>query len=97
MDRVVPGRRLRSVGLATALTAVLWAVLATNASAAGLPLTSLGCANPANHGLAGRVLGAVGVRVGGQLRCFGDAVAHGHGLGPQIMAGPTGYGPTQIQ
>ncbi len=97
MERVVPGRSLRSVGLAIALACVSCAVLTANASAAGLPLTSLACANPANHGLAGRVLGAVGARAGGQLRCFGDVVAHGRGLGPQIMAGPTGYGPTQIQ
>ena len=97
MERVVPGRRVRSAGLAAAVAAVLYAILATNASAAGLPLTTLGCANPANHGLVGRVLGAVKVQAGGQLRCFGDALAHGAGLGPQIMAGPTGYGPTQIQ
>ncbi len=73
------------------------AVAAANASAAGLPLTSLACAKPANHGLVGRVLGAVDVRAGGQLRCFATAVAHGIGLGPQIMSGPTGDGPTQIR
>jgi subtilase family serine protease len=57
----------------------------------------LGCANPANHGLAGQVLGAADTLVGGQLRCFSQAIAHGRGLGPQIMAGPTGLGPAQIK
>jgi subtilase family serine protease len=58
---------------------------------------SLGCANPANAGLTGKVLGAAHVTFGGALRCFGLAVAHGKALGPQIMAGPTGLGPSQIQ
>ena len=31
------------------------------------------------------------------MRCFSQAIAHGRGLGPQIMAGPTGLGPKQLQ
>ncbi|MGA2013761.1 MAG: S53 family peptidase [Solirubrobacteraceae bacterium] len=59
---------------------------------------SLGCANPSNTGLTGgRVLPASAPTDGGSLRCFGEAIAHGPGLGPQIMAGPTGLGPSQIQ
>jgi subtilase family serine protease len=61
------------------------------------PSVSLGCANPANAGLTGRVLGAAAARFGGSLRCFGLALAHGRNLGPQVMAGPTGLGPSQIQ
>jgi subtilase family serine protease len=59
-------------------------------------LVDLPCANPANHGLIGRVLAAVQPRAGGPLRCFGTAIAAAGG-GPQITSGPTGYGPTQIQ
>jgi subtilase family serine protease len=59
--------------------------------------TDLPCANPANHGLVGQVLGAAHVSVGGPVRCFSQAIAHGRSLGPQIMAGPTGLGPKQIQ
>ncbi|MHB8659688.1 MAG: S53 family peptidase [Solirubrobacteraceae bacterium] len=58
---------------------------------------SLGCANPANHGLLGRVLGAVRVDAGGQLACFGQAVRSGEGTGPALMSGPVGLGPSQIQ
>jgi subtilase family serine protease len=43
------------------------------------------------------VLGAVAVSAGGPLRCFAQAISNWQGLGPQIMAGPTGLGPTQIQ
>jgi subtilase family serine protease len=43
------------------------------------------------------VLGAVRTSVGGQLRCFAKAIASSRGLGPQIMTGPTGLGPKQIQ
>ncbi|MDQ6606283.1 MAG: S53 family peptidase [Actinomycetota bacterium] len=57
----------------------------------------LGCANPANHGLLGRVLSAARVNAGGPLRCFSQAVADRQGLGPKLMAGPTGLGPAQIQ
>ncbi len=60
-------------------------------------LASLPCANPANHGADGRVLGPARVLVGGALRCFGQVVAHAPGAGPQVMPGPVGYGPTQIR
>ena len=33
----------------------------------------------------------------GPLRCFSTAIASHQGAGPQIMAGPTGLGPKQIQ
>jgi subtilase family serine protease len=58
---------------------------------------NLPCANPANAGLVGRVLGAADTVVGGQLRCFGEALATTRGLGPRIMSGPTGLGPAQLQ
>lgn len=61
------------------------------------PSVSLGCANPANAGLTGRVLGPAAARFGDSLRCFGLALAHGRSLGPQIMPGPTGLGPSQIE
>jgi subtilase family serine protease len=71
------------------------------ASANALPRTGLhvdlGCANPANHGLVGRVLGAAQPLVGGKLRCFSQAIASDQGAGPLIMSGPTGLGPSQIQ
>ena len=57
----------------------------------------LACANPANHGLVDQVLGAAHVSVGGALRCFSQAIAHGRNAGQQIMSGPTGLGPSQIQ
>jgi subtilase family serine protease len=62
---------------------------------AGLPV-SFGCANPANHGLAGEVLAPAAAKVGGALRCFGEAIG-GSRTGPAIMSGPTGLGPSQIQ
>jgi subtilase family serine protease len=104
MARVIYGRHRRRAGLVIALACA--AVVATGASAnaaliPNAPVSGvhvdLGCANPANVGLVGKVLGAVNVRVGGALRCFSQAIAHGRGLGPQVMAGPTGLGPTQIQ
>ena len=58
---------------------------------------AFGCANPANHGRASGVLGAARVAVGGAVRCFSQAISHGRSEGPQIMAGPTGLGPSQIQ
>jgi subtilase family serine protease len=61
------------------------------------PAVSLGCSNPANNGLTGEVLGAAQAKVGGALRCFSEAVAHGSRRGPQLMPGPTGLGPAQIQ
>jgi subtilase family serine protease len=60
-------------------------------------LIDLPCANPANHGLVGRVLAAVQPRAGGALRCFATAIGYADGAGPLITSGPTGYGPTQIQ
>jgi subtilase family serine protease len=57
----------------------------------------LPCANPANHGLAGQILAAARPRAGGAVRCFAEAIAHGRSLGPQLMPGPTGLGPKQIQ
>jgi subtilase family serine protease len=61
------------------------------------PLVDLGCANPANAGLTGEVLSAAHVKFGGALRCFAQAVGHAGRVGPQIMSGPTGLGPSQIQ
>lgn len=61
------------------------------------PHVDLACANPANHGLTNRVLSAVQTAAGSQVRCFGEAVAHGRGQGPQLMPGPTGLSPRQIQ
>ena len=58
---------------------------------------AFGCANPANHGRSSGVLGAARVSVGGAVRCFSQALAHGRNEGPQVMAGPTGLGPSQIQ
>jgi subtilase family serine protease len=57
----------------------------------------LGCANPANIGRTGSVLAAVAGRAGGQLRCFAKAITAAGRKGPDIMSGPTGLGPTQIQ
>lgn len=57
----------------------------------------LGCANPANAGRPGSVLAAAEGRAGGQLSCFGRAIAKHGEAGPRIMPGPTGLGPTQIQ
>ncbi len=61
------------------------------------PLISLGCANPANHGRTGAVLGAVAPRHGGKLSCFAKAVGRSGRRGPQVMSGPTGLSPSQIQ
>jgi subtilase family serine protease len=58
---------------------------------------AFGCANPANHGRASGVLGAARVAIGGAVRCFSQAISHGRNEGPQVMAGPTGLGPSQIQ
>lgn len=58
----------------------------------------LACANPANHGLTNGLLGAAPVSVPNQVRCFAQAIGYERGsLGPKITAGPTGYGPAQIQ
>jgi subtilase family serine protease len=45
------------------------------------PTVSLGCASP----------------LSGAVQCFGRAIRPAKQVGPQIMAGPTGLGPTQIQ
>lgn len=93
----------RRVGLVVALCCLACAFGATSASAAPSRLLSgvhvpLACANPANQGPVGHVLGAARVLVGGQLRCFGQAIGFERGsLGPKVMAGPVGYGPAQIQ
>ena len=104
MEKRVRAPRCRRVTVVLTLALSAGALaLPTSASASGLrllgngSLVDLGCANPANHGLAGKVLSAVRVTVGGQLRCFSKAVAHGKGLGPQLMSGPVGLGPSQIQ
>jgi subtilase family serine protease len=43
------------------------------------------------------MLGAAHVTVGGTLRCFGDAIAPAGKAGPDVMRGPVGYGPSDIQ
>jgi subtilase family serine protease len=108
MEWFVGVRAGRKAGLAATLACLVLALGAAQASAlpglgrvlsspvAGLHV-DLGCANPANHGLVGRVLGAVRSTAGTSLRCFSQAIATGKGAGPQIMAGPTGLGPKQIQ
>jgi hypothetical protein len=92
---------MTALALALAVAARPAAALPRSLAAAAAPvrglLVSLPCANPANHGLAGRVLAAVEPRVGGALRCFAEAIASSDAAGPQIMSGPTGNGPTQIQ
>jgi subtilase family serine protease len=45
------------------------------------PSVSLGCANPLSGG----------------IQCFGQAIRPAKQDGPELMAGPTGLGPTQIQ
>ena len=61
------------------------------------PIVDLGCANPANAGTTGRVLAAAHVKFGGALQCFAKAIGTAGRAGPDIMAGPTGLGPSQIQ
>ena len=99
---LMAGRKLRLGVLATvALAAALFAAAAPAGARPRLPVAGphidLGCANPANHGLRRGVRGPARVQVGGALRCFGKTIAHHRGQGPQIMAGPTGLGPAQIQ
>jgi hypothetical protein len=60
------------------------------------PAVSLGCANPANHGLTGDVLAGAQAKAGGALRCLGQAIGSSR-TGPELMSGPTGLGPSQIQ
>jgi subtilase family serine protease len=108
MELPVDSCAVRRIGSAVALACVAFAFGPAQASAQPelglLPkLQLLGlhvdlpCSNPANHGLLGRVLGPVGVKAGGELRCFSEAVASQGGRGPQLMSGPVGLGPTQIQ
>jgi subtilase family serine protease len=61
------------------------------------PSVSLGCANPANHGRSGKVLAAAAPQAGGALQCLGQAIRPAGKAGPDVMAGPTGLGPSQIQ
>jgi len=58
---------------------------------------ALGCGNPLNRLNLGRLLPAAHLRDGQGVQCFAQALASESAQGPQIMAGPTGYGPTQIQ
>ena len=82
------------------------------ASAAATPLThavtprrplvaghvvDLGCANPANASIAGAVKPATQPAYGGQLRCFAEALSPNGRSGPEVMSGPTGLGPSDIQ
>jgi subtilase family serine protease len=99
-------RRAAVVALATVAGAA-FGVSAASArpglgAAARLPVTTghlvdLGCANPANIGLTGSVLKAAQPKVGTAARCFAQAVGPKGRSGPQVMAGPTGLGPSQIQ
>jgi subtilase family serine protease len=93
----------RRLGLAVAIAALALGVAASSAGAAGRisllrgPTVALGCANAANHGVLGRVLDAVQTRAARGLACLGRAVSSDGDRGPQLMAGPVGLGPTQIQ
>ncbi|MCW3063906.1 MAG: peptidase and in kexin sedolisin [Solirubrobacterales bacterium] len=97
-------RRHGSAG-AVVFAVLALAVSAAPAGAAGLslhlplhgPTAAFGCANPANHGLVGKVLGAVSTKVSSSLGCLGRAIRPASDPGPEVMAGPTGLGPTQIQ
>jgi subtilase family serine protease len=90
--------------LLAACTVVALAVLALVATQPGAGAASrlpqllsghgvdLGCANPANH-TADRLLPAAH---GQGITCFAKAVS-ANGLGPAVMKGPVGLGPSQIQ
>jgi subtilase family serine protease len=108
MESKVAARRARrsAVALSVALVCAGFAASAASAlpgvgHAPRLPVrgpsVTLGCANPANHTATGRVLGAVEPAFGGSLACLGQAIRPANQAGPQIMAGPTGLGPSQIQ
>ena len=60
------------------------------------PAVSLGCANPANHGRPARCWPPPNPKAGGALHCLGQAIGHSR-TGPELMSGPTGLGPSQIQ
>ena len=55
-----------------------------------------GCANPAGHE-ASRLLPAAQGSVGAGLTCFGRVLLGRGSLAPDIIPGPVGYGPRQIQ
>jgi subtilase family serine protease len=108
LQALTDGRARRAV-LAVALVCLSSVLLASRADALpGLGLLPKGpvvglhvplpCANPANSGLVGSLVGAARVLVGGPMRCFSEAIGYEQGgLGPKIMPGPTGLGPAQIQ
>src|ERR1700733_11491221 len=108
MEKMNAARLARKVAMVMAMAGVVSTLGVSTAGARPgigltprLPVTgslvNLACANPANAGLVGKVLGPAHVQFGGALRCFSEAVAAQSGRGPLIMAGPTGLGPTQIQ
>src|SRR4051812_36506068 len=87
--------------LVAAATLSLIAVVGTPSEAGGTPqlarllsgsLFDLGCANPANHAADSPQPAAH--RRG--ITCFAQAIS-ANGLGPAIMSGPVGLGPSQIQ
>jgi subtilase family serine protease len=92
----LPRRRLLAALSAFVLTTL--AVVATAPSAGATPRllsglgVDLGCANPANH--APNTL--LPANRGHGITCFAKAVS-ANGLGPAVMKGPVGLGPTQIQ
>ncbi len=108
MEKTVAARWAQRVA-AAALVAGVWAAfgVAGASAAPGVgaaprhpvsgPFVSLGCANPANHDRAGSVLGPAAPRLGGKLSCLAEAVGRAGQDGPQVMSGPTGLGPSQIQ
>ena len=57
----------------------------------------LGCANPASARATGALRPAARPTFGGALRCFARAAAPAGKAGPEVMAGPTGMTPAQIQ
>ena len=94
MDRVVAARAGRRAALASALVCAAFSLGTAQAQAlpslGGLlhaPVSGLhvdlGCANPANHGLVGRVLSAARTTAGGPLRCFSTAIAADQGARPE--------------
>jgi hypothetical protein len=88
MELLIAARRACRITLAVSLACLACAIGSARASALpgigqlvrgpvlGLHV-DLPCSNPANHGLVGRVLSAVSPSVGGPLRCFSQAIAHG--------------------
>ena len=107
MDSGKGGSRARRSALALAVAGAALMAVAAPAVATSKAVrpaaprigshVAFGCANPANHGRASGVLGASAVAAGGEVRCFSQAIAHARQEGPQVMAGPTGLGPSQIQ